>query len=203
MDVARIMRDPHSRRRFFQGAGVTFVGGSAAFLAACGGDDDEQVTTSAGVEGTGGDVAVLNSALALELTAVEAYANGAALLKGPVLAAGKAFLAHEQEHANALTKAIKQLGGTATAKAMKLDFTGLRNQADVLEFATDLENVAIAAYLDAVPRLSTGDLRATAAQIVTNEAAHISVLQGALGAQPVPGAFVTGDPNALGQPREE
>jgi rubrerythrin len=197
MHVTHIMRDPHSRRRFFQGAGVTIVGGSAAFLAACG-DDDEEVITSAGVEGTGRDVGVLNSALALELTAIEAYTEGAALLKGPVLEAGKVFLAQEQEHANSLTKAIKQLGGTANAKAIKLDFTGLRNQTDVLEFATDLENVAIAAYVNAVPRLSTGDLRATVAQIVTNEAEHVSVLQGALGAQPVPAAFVTGDPNALG-----
>jgi rubrerythrin len=198
MDVSQIMRDPVSRRSFFQGAGVTFVGGSAVFITACGDEDDDGTTTSAGVEGTGGDVGILESALALELTAIEAYSNGAALLKGPMVAAGEQFLAHEQEHADALSKAIKQLGGTANVKAMKLDFSGLKNQVDVLEFATNLENVAIAAYVDAMPKLSTGDLRATAAQIVTNEAEHVSVLQGALGAPPVPAAFVTGDPNALG-----
>jgi bacterioferritin (cytochrome b1) len=191
------MRHPHSRRRFFQKAGVTFVGGSATLIAACG-DDQEGVITSAGVEGTGGDVAVLNSALALELTAVEAYTRGVPLLKGPMLAAGNAFLAHEQEHANVLTKAIKQLGGKADAKAMALDFAGIRNQTDVLAFVSDLGNVAIAAYLDAVPKLSTGFLRATAAQIVTSEAEHVSVLQAALGGQGAPEALVTGDPDALG-----
>lgn len=198
MDVSQIMRDPVSRRSFLQAAGVTFVGGSAVFLAACGDDSEEKTITSAGVEGTGGDVGILSSALALELTAIEAYAKGAPLLTGPVRSAAKEFLAHEQEHADALTKAIKQLGGGEPAKPMSLDFSGLRNQGDVLEFATDLENVAIAAYVDAVPKLSTGALRATAAQIVTNEAEHVSVLQGALGNPPVPEAFVTGDPNALG-----
>jgi rubrerythrin len=198
MDVSRIMRDAVSRRSFFQGAGVTLAGGSAVFLAACGDDDGDETTTSAGVEGTGGDVGILNSALALELTAIEAYTKGAALLRGPVLAAGKEFLSQEQEHADALTKAINQLGGDVSAQPMKLDFSGLQKQMDVLEFATDLENVAIAAYVDAVPKLSTGDLRATAAQIVTNEAEHVAVLQGALGNQPAPEAFVTGDPEALG-----
>jgi bacterioferritin (cytochrome b1) len=191
------MRDPHSRRRFFQRAGVTFVGGSATLIAACG-DNEEGVITSAGVEGTGGDIGLLRGALALELTAVEAYSRGMSMLRGPLLAAGTAFLAHEQEHANVLTKAIKQLGGKADVRAMPLDFAGIRGQTDVLEFVSDLENVAIAAYLDAVPKLSTGYLRATAAQIVTSEAEHVSVLQAALGGQAAPEALVTGDPDALG-----
>jgi rubrerythrin len=196
MDAMRIMRDPHSRRRFLRGAGVCFVGGSAVFLAACS-DDEEEVTTSAGVEGTARDVAVLNDALALELTAVEAYTAGTAWLKGELLAVGREFLAHEQEHANALTKAIKQLGGMADAQAMAFDAVGLRSQTEMLELAADLENVAIAAYIDAVPRLSTGNLRATVAQIVANEAEHLAVLRQALGERPVPEPFVTGDPNAL------
>jgi rubrerythrin len=197
MDVNRIMRDPVTRRRFFQASGVTFVGGSAVFIAACGDDDDDEESTTAGGGGGQGDVAILNGALALELTAVEAYGKGAPLLKGAVLDAGEVFLTQEQEHADGLTTAIDQLGGKATAKKMTLDYSGLKSQADVLNFATDLENVAIAAYVDAIPKLSSPDLRATAAQIVTNEAEHVSVLLGALGQDQVPDAFVTGDPNAL------
>ena len=63
----------------------------------------------------------------------------------------------------------------------------------MLRFAIELENTAIAAYIDALPKLSQGDLRATAAAIVTNEAEHIAVLLDALGDEP--GArtrFVTG-----------
>ena len=55
-----------------------------------------------------------------------------------------------------------------------------------------IENTAIAAYLDALPKLSSPDLRATAASIVTNEAQHVSVLQGALARPEVPAAFVVG-----------
>jgi rubrerythrin len=62
----------------------------------------------------------------------------------------------------------------------------------VLKFAVDLENTAIAAYIDALPKLGKGDLRATAAAIVSNEAEHVAVLLGALGREQVPGAFVFG-----------
>ncbi|HYH88198.1 MAG TPA: DUF4439 domain-containing protein, partial [Solirubrobacteraceae bacterium] len=72
------------------------------------------------------------------------------------------------------------------------DFPVLRSEADVLRFAVDLENTAIAAYIDALPKLSEKDLRATAASIITNEAEHVSVLLDALGREPVPAAFVTG-----------
>jgi hypothetical protein len=66
------------------------------------------------------------------------------------------------------------------------------DQAGTLKLATMIENVAIAAYLDAIPRLTSGDLRATAASVVTNEAEHLSVLLGAQGRPQVPTAFVVG-----------
>jgi rubrerythrin len=195
------LRDPRSRRDFFRLAGVTTVGGSAMLLAACGDDDDGD--TAAKTTDSGGDeqdVAILNSALDLEHTAVAAYTAGAALLKGQVLAVGKQFLAQEQEHADALTQAIKQLGGTPN-KAKPADeyaqgFPMLKTQTDVLRFANDLENTAVAAYIGAIPKLSSPELRQSAAAIETNEAEHISVLLGALNdndpAKQVPDAFVTG-----------
>ncbi|MEA2191912.1 MAG: hypothetical protein QOI73_2033, partial [Solirubrobacteraceae bacterium] len=72
------------------------------------------------------------------------------------------------------------------------DFPELRSQTDVLRFAVDLENTAIAAYIDALPKLGKGDLRATAAAIVSNEAEHVAVLLGALDEDQVPFAFVVG-----------
>jgi hypothetical protein len=44
----------------------------------------------------------------------------------------------------------------------------------------------VAAYVDAIPRLTASKLRQTAAAINTDEAEHISVLLAALGEQPVP-----------------
>ncbi len=196
------LRDPRSRRDFFRVAGLTTVGGSAMFLAACGDDDDKESasTSTSDAGGSEQDVAILNSALDLENTAIAAYTAGAALLKGEVLAVGKQFLEHEQEHADALTQAIKQMGGTPNkAKAAEeyaKGFPMLKTQTDVLKFANDLENMAIAAYIGAIPKLSSPELRQSAAAIETNEAEHVSVLLGALNggdaAKQVPDAFVTG-----------
>ncbi|MEY2443056.1 MAG: hypothetical protein QOJ46_2482, partial [bacterium] len=153
-------------------------------------------TKSTTVKGTDesdlADIEILNSALDLELMAVAAYKAGAAHLKGDVLQVGKLFLEQEQEHADGLAAAIKDAGGTPNRAKAAYDFPELRSQTDVLKFAVDLENTAIAAYIDALPKLGKGDLRATASAIISNEAEHISVLLGALGKEQVPGAFVFG-----------
>jgi rubrerythrin len=198
MDVDQFLRDLHSRRVFFRTSGVGFVGGSAVLLAACGSDNngDTKSTASVAKASSGSaDVDILNSALDLEHTAVAAYTAGAPLLKGDVLKVGKQFLEQEQEHVDGLTQAIKTLGGTPNPAKASYDFPKLSSQTDVLKFANDLEHMAVAAYIDAIPKLGDGKLRGTAAAIVTNEAEHITVLLGALGNDPIkstPDAFVTG-----------
>ncbi|HEX8157224.1 MAG TPA: ferritin-like domain-containing protein [Solirubrobacteraceae bacterium] len=192
MDIDSFLRDPLSRRRFFRMSGVSLAGGSAVFLGACGDDTKSSGVKSGQDESDQADVEILNSALDLELLAVAAYKTGAALLKGDVLQIGKTFLEQEQEHADGLSQAITDAGGTPNRAKASYDFPKLSSQNDVLKFAVNLENTAIAAYIDALPKLSQGDLRATAAAIVTNEAEHVAVLLGALGKNQVPDAFVTG-----------
>ena len=190
MDVDSFLRDPLSRRRFFARSGVVVAGSSATFLAACG--DDTKLPDAGPDESDAADVEILNSALDLELMAIAAYKAGAARLKGEVLEVGKLFLEQEQEHADGLASAIKDAGGRPNRAMASYDFPELRSQTDVLRFAVDLENTAIAAYIDALPKLGRGDLRATAASIIANEAEHVAVLLGALGMEQVPGAFVFG-----------
>lgn len=191
MDLDRFLRDPQSRRRFFRASGVSLAGGSAMFLAACT-DDTKNPVKIGPDESDQADVELLNAALDLELMVVAAYKAGAARLQGSALQTGKLFLAQEQEHADGLASAIKDADGTPNRAKSSYDFPVLRSQADALRFAVDLENTAIAAYIDALPKLSDSDLRATAASIITNEAEHLSVLLDALGRDPTPSAFVTG-----------
>jgi rubrerythrin len=191
MDIDSFLRDPLSRRRFFQTSGVGVVGGSAALLSACG-NDGKTTTTPGADERDKVDVEILNGALDLELMAVAAYKTGAGQLKGDVLQVVKGFLEQEQEHADALAQAIRDADGTPNKAKSSYDFPKFASQDGVLKFAIALENTAVAAYIDALPKLTKSDLRATAASILTVEAEHISVLRGALGLAPVPDAFVTG-----------
>jgi len=191
MDLDHFLRDPQSRRRFFRMSGVSVAGASAVFLAACS-DDTKNPVKIGPDESDQADVEILNGALDLELMAVAAYKASAPKLKGSALGIAKGFLEQEQEHADGLAAAIKAADGMPNRAKASYDFPVLRTQADALRFAVDLEHTAIAAYIDALPKLSQNDLRATAASIITNEAEHLSVLLDALGRDPVPAAFVTG-----------
>ena len=103
-----------------------------------------------------------------------------------------AKIVQEKDHADTLSTAVSQLGGHPARPKASYDFPHVRNQRDVLLLVNMIENTAIAAYLDALPKLSSPDLRATAASIVTTESEHASVLLGALGRPQVPSAFVVG-----------
>ena len=191
MDLDHFLRDPQSRRRFFRISGVSVAGASVAVLGACS-DDTKNPVKLGPDESDQADVEILNGALDLEWLAVAAYKVGAGRLRGSRLEIVKGFLEQEQEHADGLGGAIKELDGTPNRPKSNYDFPVLRSEADVLRFAVDLENTAIAAYIDALPKFSDKDLRSTAASIITNEAEHVSVLLDALGREPVPDAFVNG-----------
>jgi rubrerythrin len=191
MDLDHFLRDPQSRRRFFRTSGVSVAGASAVLLAGCSDDTKNPVKTGPD-ESDQADVEILNGALDLELMAVAAYKAAAGKFKGSVLGIAKVFLEQEQEHADGLAAAIKDANGVPNRAKSTYDFPVLRTQADALRFAVDLENTAIAAYIDALPKFSQNALRATAASIITTEAEHLSVLLDALGRDPVPASFVTG-----------
>ncbi len=191
MDIDSFLRDPVSRRRLFRTSGVSVAGGAAMFLAACGRNTASPVADGPD-ESDQADVEILNGALDLELMSVVAYKDGAARLGGDALRLGKTLLEQEQAHADGLSTAITDAGGRPNRAKASYDFPALRTQDDVLKFVLDLESTAIAAYTDALPKLTQGDLRSQVASIITNEAEHVSVLLDALGREPVPDAFVTG-----------
>jgi rubrerythrin len=169
------------------------LAGAAALLAGCG--DGGAPDRSSGAAPPP-DVGILNRLLDLENTAIAAYVAGMRLMGGRVRRLGGRLLAQEREHAAALERAIGRLGGVPhepkSAAEYARSFPRLRDQHDVLRFAVDLENLAVRAYEEALPKLTTPELRRSAAAILTNEAEHISVLLGAQGRPQVPEPFVTG-----------
>jgi ferritin-like protein len=144
----------------------------------------------------GSDAELLNAALVQELTALDAYTQGLPLLKGPLGAVGRQFRAHEQEYANAITKAIRGLGGDTDAESGDFDFSEVKSQADFLGLAYELEGAALTAYLDAAPQLFTAAPRTLAASLAVAHAQHLAVLRQGLGAdltEAVPEAFDSGE----------
>jgi bacterioferritin (cytochrome b1) len=172
------------QRRGTRRAVVVFAAVALALLAGGCGDDGASATDSE----KAADAEILNAALSQELTAARAYAHGDELLRGPLRTVGREFRAQAQEHADAITKAIRGLGGEMEAEPGELDYSEVRSQADFLDFAYGLENVALADYLEATPKLETPGPRVLAAALAASHAQHLVVLRQGLGAGPAASA---------------
>jgi rubrerythrin len=148
-------------------------------------------------KGATGDVTILNTALGAEQEAIAAYQLGAesGLLQKPVLDLAVTFQGHHKAHADLLASTIKKLGGAPGAAKKPAEYhfptDKLKNQADVLRFAADLEKGAVSAYLGAIPLFANRDLAKAAGSILGDEAMHWAILRQALGEAPVPEAFVS------------
>lgn len=173
--------------------------GLALVVLACGcGDSGRGAETD---PEKGSDAEILNAALSRELTILDAYAAGRVLLRGPRRAVGRQLRAQEQEYVNALTKAIRGLGGDVEAESEELDLTRVKGQRALLELAYELESAALGAYEEAAPRLYTSAPRTLATALAAGHAQHLVVLRQALGASPaasVPEAFDGGEIPAPG-----
>ena len=179
--------DP-SRRGFLALSGAAAAG---VALAACGGDDDEPRRPRGAADG-----GLLNAALDLEQSMIEAYRIGLGLVDRSAAGSMRAFLAQERRHAARLAREVRRLGGEPrppkTREEYLRSFPELRSGRDALRFAVDLKNIAVRTYLDSVPKFARVRLRPLAASIAANEAEQMSVLLAELGRDPVPEAFVTG-----------
>jgi hypothetical protein len=136
----------------------------------------------------GADVESLNAALARELSALDVYTNGMARIGLGFAPSARRLRAQEQEYVSAIAKAIRGLGGRATATAEEVDLSQLRDQRDVLTLAYEIESGALTAAIDASPRLYSEAPRTLAASLAAGHAQHLVVLRQGLG-MPIAGAF--------------
>jgi Ferritin-like domain len=181
-------------RRCGIGRAASFLALAALVVAAygCGGSGRGAETNPE----KGSDAEILNEALARELTILDVYTGGRPLLRGPQRALGRRLRAQQQEYVDALTKAIRGLGGDTEAEAEELDLTRVKSQAGLLTLAYELESAALASYIEAAPRLYTPAPRTLDASLAAGHAQHLVVLRQALGVSPaaaVPEAFDGGE----------
>lgn len=174
---------------------------AALALASCGGGDDD--AGAAPVVDKTADAETLNNVLARELAAVRAYERTLPLLRGEALRSAREFRAQEQEHADAVVKALRGLGEPAEPKEEEIESEELRTQADALAFLYDVESVSVAYDLRAISHLTASWPRALLGSIAANQAQHLVVLRRLLGAdaaEAIPEAFEDGttpDPSEM------
>jgi rubrerythrin len=189
-----------SRSQFLKLAGGAGAASAVAlFIAACGGDDNKSsssssTTKSSSTASTKGDLGILNYALTLEYLEStfynEAIKSGAVKTKA-VAEVAKTIAEDEMEHVQALTAAIKQLGGTPVA-APKTKFGPViaGGEKKILTTAASVENLGAAAYLGQAGNVKSKTVLAALLSIHSVEGRHAAVLNQALGKSFVPdGAF--------------
>lgn len=141
-------------------------------------------------QGGGGDVEVLNFALTLEHLETAFYQEAANIsgLSGDAMELAERFGGEEQEHVDALTKTIRDLGGNPVPAPM-VDFGRLDSENAFLELAVTFEDLGVSAYNGAAPSIKSKEVLAAAGSIVQVEARHAAAIRLLAGGEPAPDAF--------------
>ena len=137
----------------------------------------------------GGDVEILNFALTLEYLEAKFYeeAKGRAKASGELKKLIGLLAEDEQQHVEALTATIKQLGGKPVSMP-KFDFE-YSGPAGFLKLAQTFEDTGISAYNGAAPQIKSKEVLAAAGGIVQVEARHAAAIRLQNEEEPAPDAF--------------
>ena len=162
------------RRRGFGRAASIFVALLSVPLLAggCGGSGQGAETDPE----KGSDAAILNRALARELALLDVYTRGNRALSERQRSLGRRLRAQQQEYVDAVTKAIRGLGGDTEAEAEEVDFARVKNAAALLALATELEDAAVEFYVDEATHLYTAAPRTLDAWLAAGHGKHLGML---------------------------
>jgi rubrerythrin len=181
-----------SRRALLTGTGSALAGG-ALVLAGCGSvATGQKAVKKAPMPLRRQDIEILERALELERRTVSAYLACIPLLTRPQRKALRQFLNEELQHTGELASLITAAGSTPPPRA---DSYAIGHPADgpgALAVIHSLEQLQISSYLEWIPRLSPGAVRAAVSSVLTVDAQHLAMCRLLQGQDPVPGPFVTG-----------
>ncbi len=141
------------------------------------------------------DAAALNKVLARQEAAVAAFTQVIPSLPPRLARMASYFRAQEQEHVDAVVKAMRGLGIPAEPTPAPIDLGEAGNDRERLLFLYEVEGATIDEELSAISTLEASWPRSLLASTVANQAQHLTLLRQALGAGPlasVPEPFENG-----------
>ena len=172
--------DASSRKRFLQLVGVGAAGALTVLATACGDEGEEKTGPGAPADEGGEDLDIVNYALLLELIEADFYRrvnDSGQVTKSEYVELFTSFELNEEEHAEALTATVRQLGGTPVAlPRTKFDPVIEGGEEEILRTAATIENLGASAYLGQADKIQQPDILDVALSIHTVEARHAAAL---------------------------
>ena len=185
-----------TRRTILSRSAAGIAAGAAFALTGCGARAGRLSVHTIPAEARSTDVEILGGLLDRKYKAIAAYTAGIPLLAGKVQTNAKQILSQEVTHSDELYGLIRQAKGAGNRPQPSYPLGHPRTRAEVLELLHTLEQEQIAAYLDAIPSVSPGSVRAVLASILANDAQHVVLLRRGLRVDPLPEPFPTGSDSA-------
>jgi hypothetical protein len=145
------------------------------------------------------DAEILDTVLARQEAAVEAFRHVGPALPPRLARMAAYFRAQEGEHVDAMLKALRGLKSPAEPIVEPLDWSGLKSERERLVFLYEVESSTIDEELSAISDLESSWPRSLLASTVANQAQHLTLLRQALGDGPlasVPEPFENGTAEA-------
>jgi hypothetical protein len=141
------------------------------------------------------DAELLNHVLARQEAAIVAYRQVIPKLAPRLARLAAYFRAQEQEHVDAVLKAMRGLKGKAQPSEEEIEVGELGSDRERLVFLYEVESATIDEELSAISGLEASWPRSLLSSTVANQAQHLTLLRQALGAGPaasVPAPFENG-----------
>jgi hypothetical protein len=146
------------------------------------------VTTPAPSREESADAAILDQDLGRQEAAVEAFRHDGPGLPPRLARMAAYFRAQEQEHVDAVLKALRGLKCPAEPVVEPIDRSGLESVRDRLVFLYEVESATIDEELSAISELEASWPRSLLASTIASQAQHLTLLRQALGEGPLASA---------------